>query len=53
MDLNIRLGGGRKRSSSEKVLAVGEHVVPIGGCGLFILMIDGLRIPSLVKIVRC
>lgn len=27
----LRLGGGRRRSSNENVLAVGEQVAPIGG----------------------
>lgn len=44
----LRRGGGRNKSSSEKVRAV----APPGGCGLLRLKMDGLRIPSRPNIVR-
>lgn len=47
----LRLGGGLRRSSSEKVRAVGEQFAT-GGCGLLMLIIEGFRMPSRVKIVR-
>lgn len=47
--LILRRGGGRNRSSSEKVRAA----EPPGGFGLLRLKIDGFLIPNLLNIERC